>query len=313
MLPSAVSNVVEFPVRHDHAERDSLELEIVLDLATADDVAAGMVSVVERIRRDSDAAGAEWWAMGNDGALELAAATGTALGACERLPLGGAGVLVLHDGSLDPDIESALMSLAPILRRRAAEERLARTTIQLAQRNEALEDFAALVAHELKTPLHAALVADDPGRQVEDALHLVDALLESAQNEGERAFASAAESLDQAVEDLGAEIEITADLATTLPLPPEPLRVILRNLLANAVAAGAGHVHVTAARSPRAWRLLVEDDGVGLGDVDGYAGGSGLGLSLSRRIAGRFGGVLGLAPRPSGGTRATLEFKEERP
>jgi signal transduction histidine kinase len=89
--------------------------------------------------------------------------------------------------------------------------------------------------------------------------------------------------------------------------------VILRNLLANAVAAGAGHVHVTAARSPRAWRLLVEDDGVGLGDVDGYAGGSGLGLSLSRRIAGRFGGVLGLAPRPSGGTRATLEFKEERP
>jgi signal transduction histidine kinase len=313
MLPSAVSNVVEFPVRHDHAERDSLELEIVLDLATADDVAAGMVSVVERIRRDSDAAGAEWWAIGDDGALELAAATGTALGAGESLPLGGAGVLVLHDGSLDADIESALMSLAPILRRRAAEERLARMTVQLARRNEALEDFAALVAHELKTPLHAALVADDPGRQVEDALHLVDALLESARDEGERTFASAAESLDQAVEDLGAEVEITTDLATTLPLPPEPLRVILRNLISNAVAAGARHVHVTAARSPRSWRLLVDDDGVGLADVDGYAGGSGLGLSLSRRIAGRFGGVLGLAPRPSGGTRATLEFKEARP
>jgi signal transduction histidine kinase len=311
--PEVASNVIEFPVRHDRADRESLERDIVLELATADDVASGMVSVVERIRRDSGATGVQWWATGDDGALGLAAATGNALGVRESLPLGGDGVLVLHDGSLDPDIESALMSLAPILRRRAAEERLARMTVQLARRNEALEDFAALVAHELKTPLQAALVADDPGRQVEDALHLVDALLESAQNEGERTFASAAESLDQAVEDLGAEVEITADLATTLPLPPEPLRVILRNLISNAVAAGAGHVHVTAARSPRAWRLFVDDDGVGLGKVGGYAGGSGLGLSLSRRIAGRFGGVLALSSRLSGGTRATLEFKEARP
>jgi signal transduction histidine kinase len=312
MLPSPASNVVEFPVRHDHAERDSLEHDIVLELATADEVAAGMVSVVERIRSDSGAAGVEWWAMGDDGTLALAAATGSAFGASESLPLGGAGVLVLHDGLLDPEIESALMSVAPILRRRAAEERLARTTVQLAQRNEALEDYAALVAHELKTPLHAALIADDPSRPVEEALHLVEALLEAAQNESDRAFASPAESLDQALEDLGAEVELTTDLATTLPLPPESLRVILRNLISNAVAAGAQHVHVTAARSPRSWRLLVDDDGVGVDDVDGYAEGSGLGLSLSRRIAGRFGGVLGLAPRPSGGTRATLEFAEAR-
>jgi signal transduction histidine kinase len=312
MLPSPASNVVEFPVRHDYAERDSLEHDIVLELATADDVAAGMVSVVERIRRDSGAAGAEWWAMADDGTLALAAATGSSFGAPESLPLGGAGVLVLHDGLLDPEIESALMSVAPILRRRAAEERLARTTIQLAQRNEALEDYAALVAHELKTPLHAALVADDPSGPVEEALQLVEALLEAAQNEGDTTFASPAESLDQALEDLGAEVEITTDLSTTLPLPPESLRVILRNLISNAVAAGAQHVHVTAARSPRSWRLLVDDDGLGVGDVDGYAGGSGLGLSLSRRIAGRFGGVLELAPRPPGGTRATLEFAEAR-
>jgi signal transduction histidine kinase len=55
-------------------------------------------------------------------------------------------------------------------------------------------------------------------------------------------------------------------------------------------------------------RLLVDDDGVGLEDVAGYAGGSGIGLSLSRRIASRFGGVLELAPRSTGGTRATLAF-----
>jgi signal transduction histidine kinase len=80
--------------------------------------------------------------------------------------------------------------------------------------------------------------------------------------------------------------------------------VILRNLLSNAVSAGARHVHVAAAES----QLLVDDDGVGLADVGGYANGSGLGLSLSRRIAGRFGGAIELAPGPSGGTRATLEF-----
>jgi len=192
-------------------------------------------------------------------------------------------------------------------------ERLTRTTSQLARRNEALEDFAALVAHELKTPLMAALVADDPSKGVEDALDLVDALLEAARDEPEeRTFASVAECLDEAVEAVRGELEVRTDLATTMPLSPGPLLVILRNLLANAAAAGARHVHVTAARSPRSWRLVVDDDGIGLADVESYASGSGLGLSLSRRIAARFGGVLDLAARPSGGTRATLEFAEAR-
>jgi len=308
---SSLANVIELPVRQEFEERDSLEHDMVLALATADDLASGMDAVVGRIRRDSAAARAEWWAKDEDGALELVAVDGIARGGCQSLPLGPAGVFVLHGGRLDRQVESALISLAPIIRRRAAEERLARTTIQLAQRNEALEDFAALVAHELKTPLETALVADDPSRSVEDAILLVDALLEASRSgPSDETFASVAECLDRAVEDLRVEIEITADVATTLPLPPAALRVILRNLLSNAVAAGAGHVHVAAERSLRSWRLLVDDDGVGLAEVDRYASGSGLGLSLCRRIAARFGGALELAARPSGGTRATLTFTE---
>src|SRR6478672_9236311 len=181
---------------------------------------------------------------------------------------------------------------------------------QLALRNEALEDFAALVAHELKTPLQAALLADDPSRSVEEALDLVDDLLAAAQDlPWEQPFASVAESLDQITAELGAQVEVTADLTTTLPLPQGPLRVILRNLVSNAAAAGAEHVHVSAERSPRSWRLVV-DDGVGLGGAQHYAAGSGLGLSLCRRIAARFDGVLELAARPGGGTRATLELAE---
>jgi signal transduction histidine kinase len=182
---------------------------------------------------------------------------------------------------------------------------------QLVRRNEALEDFAALVAHELKTPLQAALLADDPSKPVEEALDLVDELLEAAQDTpAEWPFASVADGLDQVVRELGAELEVTSDLTATLPLPPGSLRVILRNLLSNAAAAGARHVHVSAGRSARSWRLVVDDDGVGLDGAEEYDAGSGLGLSLCRRIAARFGGVLALAARPSGGTRATLELTE---
>ncbi|HKD32097.1 MAG TPA: HAMP domain-containing sensor histidine kinase [Gaiellaceae bacterium] len=184
--------------------------------------------------------------------------------------------------------------------------------VELARRNEALEDFAALVAHELKTPLQAALLADDPSKPLEEALDLVDELLEAAQDlPFDRPSAEVAEPLDQVARTLSGELEVTSDLTTTLPLAQGPLRVILRNLLSNAAAAGARRVHVSAARSPRSWRLVVDDDGVGLGlGEDRYSTGSGLGLSLSRRIAARFDGVLQLAARPSGGTRATLEFAE---
>jgi signal transduction histidine kinase len=58
------------------------------------------------------------------------------------------------------------------------------------------------------------------------------------------------------------------------------------------------------------WRLVVDDDGVGLAAIDRYDAGSGLGLALCRRIAARFGGALELAARPFGGTRATLTFTE---
>jgi signal transduction histidine kinase len=306
---SVASNVIELPFRRDVDERHALEHDVVLALATADDLATAMDRVVESVSRSSGATRVEWWKTGDDGAPQVGAAIGIAHGRRHELTLGVAGVVVMHGGTVGPELASALMTAAPIIRRRAAEERLARTAIELARRNEALEDFAALVAHELKTPLHAALAADDPSALVEDALSLVDALLEAARNEqGEATSASVAAALDRAVEDLDGRIEVSVDVDAALPLPPGPLRVILRNLLSNAAAAGAGHVHVEVVRSPRSLRLLVDDDGVGLEDVAGYAGGSGIGLSLSRRIASRFGGVLELAPRSTGGTRATLAF-----
>jgi signal transduction histidine kinase len=200
---SSLANVIELPAPHEFEERDSLGHDLVLVLATADDLASGMDAVVGRIRRDAGAARAEW-AKDEDGTLELVAGDGIARGGCHSLPLGPAGVFVLHGGRLDRQAESALISLAPIIRRRAGEERLARTTLQLAQRNEALEDFAALVAHDVRSSLLSALRIDDPREGLTRALELVDSILE-AERVGQRDsdFASAAESVQQAVADLG--------------------------------------------------------------------------------------------------------------
>jgi signal transduction histidine kinase len=287
-------------------ERVLLEHRAVLELATADDLSAGMTSVAALVRGVTGAARVEWWAAGEDGEAALVAADGRGIGVRHELELGRAGFFALFGGHREARLAASLAPLEPIVRRRAAEERLARTTVELARRNEALEDFAALVAHELKAPLHAALAAADPFAHVEQALGVVEALLESAHaGAAQPSFASAGEALEQAASDLGAEgVEITADLPATLPLPPEPLRVILRNLLANAVAAGAHSIRVTTEASAGSCRLHVDDDGAGLGES--YAAGSGLGLGLCRRIAGRLGGAIELAPRAAGGTRATL-------
>jgi signal transduction histidine kinase len=300
-------NVVEFPVRAGLAGRHAL----VFALATAGDLDSVVVRLAEWLDRTAGVSRVEWWSPDDAGRPELLAASGSPRATRQTLALGPAGDLVLHGGRCDAELGAVLLSLVPILRRRVAEERLTRAAMKLARRNEALEDFAALVAHELKTPLHAALLGDDPSGPLEAALELVETLLQAARGgSSDRSFACVAECLDQAVADLRTDLEVTAELATTLPLPPGSLRVILRNLVSNAVAAGAHRVHLVAQHSPGSFRLLVDDDGSGPADDDRYATGSGLGLALCRRIAGRFGGELRLAPRAAGGARATLEFAE---
>jgi signal transduction histidine kinase len=117
--------------------------------------------------------------------------------------------------------------------------------------------------------------------------------------------------LDAVVRDLGgrtAGLEIRSDFATSLPITAGALRIILRNFLTNALAAGARHVHVTTLDSHT---LVVDDDGVGPAE-DGYESGSGLGLELCRRIARTFDAQIALTSRLHGGARAMLAFGEPR-
>src|SRR5262249_40144806 len=137
---------------------------------------------------------------------------------------------------------------------------------------------------------------------------LVDSILESVRTEcAATGNACLAECLQRAIADLGdRSIEIVTGVTGEVPMPPEALRLVLRNLLANASAAGAERIHVSALADGEQRVLVVDDDGVGLSPAREYATGAQLGLRLCRRVVERFGGQLHLRPRAVRGTRAVI-------
>ena len=192
--------------------------------------------------------------------------------------------------------------------RTSTEEQLVDHVTRLARKTEALDDFAALVAHDVKSSLLAALRDEDPRAGLTRALELVDSILEAVRaDQGGTGVARLADCVQQAIADLGdRRAEIVASVTGEFPIPPDALRLVLRNLLANAVAAGAERIHVSALARGDQRVLVIDDDGVGLASADRYATGAQLGLRLCRRLVERCGGVLELRPRAVRGTRAMI-------
>ena len=121
------------------------------------------------------------------------------------------------------------------------EEQLAEHVTRLARKTEALDDFAALVAHDVKSSLLNALLEEDPREGVARALELVDSILKAVRaDQGGPGVARLADCVQQAIADLGdSRTEIVVSVSGEFPIPPDALRLVLRNLLGNAVAAGA--------------------------------------------------------------------------
>ena len=192
--------------------------------------------------------------------------------------------------------------------RPSTEQQLAEHVGRLARRTEALDDFAGLVAHDVKSSLLDALHDEDPRQGVVRALGLVDSILEAVRTDlAASGMSLVSECVQQAISDLGeVDTEIVASATGEFPVPPEALRLVLRNLLANAVAAGADQIHVSALARGDQRILVIDDDGVGLGSATGYATGAQLGLRLCRRLVERCGGMLELRPRAVRGTRAVI-------
>jgi signal transduction histidine kinase len=191
--------------------------------------------------------------------------------------------------------------------RLTTEEQLVEHVTRLARKTEALDDFAALVAHDVRSALLAALRDDDPRDGLTRALELVDSILEAVRaDQGGTGVSVLADCVDEAVADIGdSRAEIVATVTGEFPIPPGALRLVLRNLLANALAAGAERIHVSARACGDQYILVVDDDGVGLASSR-YATGAQLGLRLCRRLVERSGCVLELRSRAVGGTRAVI-------
>jgi signal transduction histidine kinase len=188
------------------------------------------------------------------------------------------------------------------------EEQLTEHVARLARKTEALDDFAGLVAHDVKSSLINALRDEDLREGLTRALELVDSILAAVRaDQGGSGVARLADCVQQAIADLGdRRTEIVASVTGEFPIAPDALRLVLRNLLANAIAAGAKRIHVSALARGDQRVLVVDDDGVGLASPDRYATGAQLGLCLCRRLVERCGCVLELRPRAVRGTRAVI-------
>jgi signal transduction histidine kinase len=302
------ATAIRIPQEPAAALSHDMQEELVNTVVTAESVHAALDDLGAFLLRHGAVAGIEWWTpMDESRSLRLELSAGNTKGARATVALEPVGTLVLI-GERAADLVSTIGSLRPFLRLRWSEEQLAEHVSRLARKTEALDDFAALVAHDVKSSLVAALRSEDPREGLTRALELVDSILEAVRADlGGTGVAQLPDSVRQAIDDLGGPPpEIVANVTGEFPIHPDALRLILRNLLANAVAAGAERIHVSALARGDQRILVIDDDGVGLAPAEGYVTGAKLGLRLCRRLVERYGGMLELRPRAIRGTRALI-------
>ncbi len=211
--------------------------------------------------------------------------------------------------------------------------------------------FTAAVSHELRTPLARLLVllesATLPGsdvgelmeqarQEVEQARELIDDVLFLGELETGREVVSLGRTQAKPiVEDIVASfaeranhaeisLEVRADGRVELPLRPRMLRVVLENLLANAIRyAGPGSTCTVELTNPAEGPVLtVSDDGKGVeatdlprlferfyrGDQARTSRGTGLGLAIVKHVVTSAGGEVEAASEPGRGLKIRARF-----
>ncbi|MCK6212522.1 HAMP domain-containing histidine kinase [Georgenia sp. EYE_87] len=142
-----------------------------------------------------------------------------------------------------------------------------------------------------------------------------------------RVAAAAAERLRPQVEDAGVELAVEAGPPVPLRGDPDRLAQVVTNLVGNALAAtpAGGRIVVRAAHRDGQAQVEVADTGVGLAEADldrvferfyrvGPRAGSGIGLTISRKIAEAHGGTLAAASAgPGRGATFTLRVPAGAP
>jgi signal transduction histidine kinase len=203
---------------------------------------------------------------------------------------------------------------------------------ELKRERDRLEEFADVVAHDLRNPLNAAAGRLELAREVDDPetaagnLDRVDAALERMQRILEDTLTLAREgktvgdttAVDVAslatacwghVDGAGADLVIEEPVAVRAD--PDRLQHVLENLFANAVEHGGPDVTVRI--GPLDGGFYVADDGEGIPESErdrvfekGYSGadsGTGFGLAIVERIVDAHGWSVRVTEGPAGGTR----------
>ena len=211
--------------------------------------------------------------------------------------------------------------------------------------------FTAAVSHELRTPLArllvlletAALPGADVGelmeqaqQEVEQARELIDDVLFLGELETGREVVSLGRtrarpiveevvgSFAERADHAETAIEVRAEQDVELPLRPRMLRVVLENLLWNAIRyAGPGSTcTVELSTSDEGVLLAVADDGKGVGPADlsrlferFYRGdqartsrGTGLGLAIVKHVVTSAGGEIEATSEPGRGLAIRAHF-----
>jgi two-component system, OmpR family, phosphate regulon sensor histidine kinase PhoR len=211
--------------------------------------------------------------------------------------------------------------------------------------------FTAAVSHELRTPLARLLVlletATLPGsdvgelmeqarQEVEQARELIDDVLFLGELETGREVVSlgrtqakpiveeVAASFAERANHAEVSLEVRADERVELPLRPRMLRVVLENLLANAIRyAGPGSTCRVEVSGPASGPLLVvSDDGKGVdaldlprlferfyrGDQARTSRGTGLGLAIVKHVVTSADGEIEATSGPGQGLRVEARF-----
>ena len=213
------------------------------------------------------------------------------------------------------------------------------------------QGFTAAVSHELRTPLARLLVllesATLPGadvdelmeqarQEVEQARELIDDVLFLGELETGREVVSLGRTRAKTiVEEVVASfreranhaeisLEVRADGRVEVPLRPRMLRVVVENLLANAIRyAGPGTTCTVELTNPADGPVLtVSDDGKGVGPADlprlferFYRGdqartsrGTGLGLAIVKHVVTAGGGEVEATSEPGHGLEIRARF-----
>ena len=211
--------------------------------------------------------------------------------------------------------------------------------------------FTAAVSHELRTPLArllslletAALPGEDPQelidrarREVEQIGELIDDVLFLSELEtGRQVVALGATPIKETAEDVVTALAESADRADVklevdvpdgleVPLRPRMLRVVLENLVANAIRyAGPGaRCRIAAEASNGDVVLTVADDGQGVvmddlprlferfyrADRARSSRGTGLGLAIVKHVVTSAGGTVEATSPPEGGLTIRSRF-----